>query len=97
MSFEITRPTHIWYRNGVEIDAFPTRESAEATIRRVLKLGWGNNILFDLDGSVLKDGRPLVDTIVVETRRLDGSVVGPIDPFAPIHDEVRRQLAGGVN
>lgn len=73
MTSPITRPAFVWYRSGKEIDAFPSRQAAEAAVRRTLKLGWGDDVLFDADGSIVIDGTVLEDRVIEEIRNLDGT------------------------
>lgn len=62
----------IWYRNGIEIDAFSTYGAADAAVRRANKYGYGENISIDPDGNFWDGFKRLPDSIFEEQRSWDG-------------------------
>ncbi len=65
---EITGQFHVWYYNGLEVDAFRTATAAEAAVHRALRTGWSHDWTIDKDGTLLFLGIGTSHRILVETR-----------------------------
>lgn len=72
---EITRPGYVWFYADQEIDVYPSMEAFEAALRRYLKLGWKDEIVYDSNGNVLREGVALEHKVLMEIRTLEGGGV----------------------
>ncbi len=65
---EIMGEFHVWYHHGRELDAFRTKQAAEATLHRALRTGWSSDWMLDSSGEFLFLGVETGHRVVTEKR-----------------------------